>query len=41
MVAAVQFQTYTVEKFLCLDLPEGQEYELVNGIVTPMSEPSI
>ncbi len=40
MVAASQFQTYTVEEFLRLDLPEGQEYELVNGIVTPMSEPS-
>lgn len=40
MVAAVQFQTYTVEEFLSLDLTEGQEYELVNGIVTPMSEPS-
>lgn len=40
MVAAVQFQTYTVEEFLRLELPEGQEYELVNGIVTPMSEPS-
>jgi Uma2 family endonuclease len=40
MVAAVQFQTYTVEEFLDLELPEGQEYELVNGIITPMSEPS-
>lgn len=40
MVTAVQFQTYTVEEFLNLDLPEGQEYELVNGIIAPMSEPS-
>lgn len=40
MVAAVQFQTYTVEEFLNLELPEGKEYELVNGIITPMSEPS-
>lgn len=40
MVAAAQFQTYTVEEFLTLELPEGQEYELVNGIITPMAEPS-
>lgn len=40
MVAAVQFHTYTVEEFLNLELPEGKEYELVNGIITPMSEPS-
>lgn len=40
MVAAVQFQTYTVEEFLKLDLPEAQEYELLNGAITPMSEPS-
>jgi Uma2 family endonuclease len=40
MVTAVQFQTYTVEEFLHLNLPEGQEYELINGIVTPMPEPS-
>jgi len=40
MVTAVQFQTYTVEEFLNLYLPEGQEYELVNGIIAPMSEPS-
>lgn len=40
MVAAVQFQTYTVEEFLNLDLPEGQEYELVNGIIVPIAEPS-
>ncbi|GAA6622649.1 Uma2 family endonuclease [Scytonema sp. NUACC26] len=40
MVAAVLFQTYTVEEFLSLDLPEGQEYELINGVVITMSEPS-
>jgi Uma2 family endonuclease len=40
MVTTIQFQTYTVEEFLKLDLPEGQEYELINGIITPMSEPS-
>lgn len=40
MVAAVQFQTYTVEEFLQLELPEEQEYELLNGMITPMSEPS-
>lgn len=40
MVAAAQFQTYTVEEFLTLELPEGQEYELTNGIITPMAEPS-
>jgi Uma2 family endonuclease len=39
-MVAVQFQTYTVEEFYRLDLPLCQEYELVNGIVTPMSEPS-
>ena len=39
MVAAVQFQTCTVEEFLHLDLPEEQEYELINGIITPLSEP--
>lgn len=40
MVATVRFQTYTVEEFLNLNLPEGQEYELVNGIIVPMAEPS-
>ena len=40
MVSTLQFQTYTVEEFLTLDLPEGQEYELINGVITPMSEPS-
>ncbi len=39
-MVAGQFQTYTVEEFLNLELPEGQEYDLVNGIITPMSEPS-
>ena len=40
MVAAVQIQNYTVEEFLNVDLPAGQEYELINGIITLMSEPS-
>ena len=40
MVAAVQIQNYTVEEFLNVDLPVGQEYELINGIITLMSEPS-
>lgn len=40
MVAAVQFQTYSVEEFLNLDLPEGQEYELIDGTIVPMAEPS-
>lgn len=40
MVAAVQFQTYTVDEFLRLDLPEGSEYELINGVITPVAEPS-
>jgi len=40
MVVAVQFQTYTVEEFLKLDLPEGQEYELIDGRISVMAEPS-
>lgn len=40
MVVAVQFQTYTVEEFLNLDLPEGQEYELIDGRISVMAEPS-
>ena len=40
MLTTIQFQTYTVEEFLALELPEGQEYELINGVITPMSEPS-
>ena len=40
MAAAVQIQNYTVEEFLNVDLPAGQEYELINGIITLMSEPS-
>lgn len=40
MTAAIQLQTYTVEEFLELDLPEGQKYELINGIIVPMAEPS-
>jgi hypothetical protein len=33
-MAAVQLQSYTVEEFLKLDLPEGQEYELHGGIIS-------
>ena len=40
MLAAIQSHIYTVEEFLDLDLPEGQEYELIDGIVVPMAEPS-
>jgi len=40
MLAAIQSHIYTVEEFLELDLPEGQEYELIDGIVVPMAEPS-
>ncbi|MCL1468604.1 Uma2 family endonuclease [Argonema galeatum] len=40
MVVAAQFQTYTVEEFLNLDLPEGQEYELIDGRISVMAEPS-
>lgn len=40
MVAAVQFPTYTVDEFLKLDLPKGQEYELLGGVIVPMAEPS-
>lgn len=40
MTAAIQLQTYTVEEFLELDLPEGQKYELINRIIVPMAEPS-
>jgi Uma2 family endonuclease len=39
-MVALQYQNYTVEEFLELDLPEGQEFELINGIITPMAEPS-
>ncbi|MFB2923020.1 Uma2 family endonuclease [Aerosakkonema funiforme] len=40
MPVALQFQTYTVEEFLNLDLPEGQEYELIDGRISVMAEPS-
>lgn len=39
-MVALQYQDYTVEEFLALDLPEDSQYELVDGIITPMSEPS-
>jgi Uma2 family endonuclease len=40
MVTAIQLQTYTVDEFLELDLPEGQTYELISGVIVPMAEPS-
>lgn len=40
MVTAILSYVYTVEEFLALNLPEGQEYELINGIAVPMAEPS-
>ncbi|HEY9783092.1 MAG TPA: hypothetical protein V6D09_23490 [Leptolyngbyaceae cyanobacterium] len=40
MDTAIQSHIYTIEEFLALDLPEGQEYELIDGIVVPMAEPS-
>lgn len=40
MVTTIQLQTYTAEEFLDLDLPVGQEYELMGGIIVPMAEPS-
>lgn len=40
MVAPVQFQTYTAEELLELDLPEGQEYELQSGVIVPIVKPS-
>ena len=40
MVTAILSYIYTAEEFLDLDLPEGQEYELIDGIVVPMAEPS-
>lgn len=40
MIAAIPLQTYTAEEFLELDLPEGQKYELINGIIVPMAESS-
>mgnify|MGYP002777015340 FL=1 len=40
MVTTIQVQTYTVDEFLELDLPEGKTYELINGVIVPMAEPS-
>lgn len=40
MVAAFQLQVLSVEEFLGLDLPENWEYELRDGIIVPMAEPS-
>jgi Uma2 family endonuclease len=40
MYTDIQPQTYTLEEFLALDLPEDREYELVDGIIVPMAQPS-
>jgi Uma2 family endonuclease len=40
MVTAIQIKTYTVDEFLELDLPEGKTYELINGVIVPIAEPS-
>jgi Uma2 family endonuclease len=40
MVTAIQVQTYTVDEFLALELPDGKTYELINGVIVPMAEPS-
>jgi Uma2 family endonuclease len=40
MDATTQSQTYTVEQFLKLDLPEGQAYEPIDRIVVPMAKSS-
>ncbi len=40
MVAAFQVQVLSVEEFLELDLPDNREYELRDGIIVPMAEPS-
>ncbi|NHC36437.1 Uma2 family endonuclease [Scytonema millei] len=40
MLTDRQLQTYTLEEFLELDLLEDGEYELINGILVPMAQPS-
>ena len=40
MVAAFQLQVLSVEEFLGLDLPDNREYELRDGTIVPMAEPS-
>jgi Uma2 family endonuclease len=40
MVAAFQVQVLTAEEFLALELPDSHEYELRDGIIVPMAEPS-
>ncbi|MDV2991505.1 MAG: hypothetical protein N4J56_001159 [Chroococcidiopsis sp. SAG 2025] len=40
MLTDPQLQIYTVEEFIRLDLPEDGEYELINGILVPMAQPS-
>ena len=40
MTAQLEFYRYTAAEFLQLDLDESLEYELRDGIITPMAEPS-
>lgn len=40
MVAASQVQALNVEEFLELELPDSNEYELRDGVIVPMAEPS-
>ncbi|WNZ21647.1 Uma2 family endonuclease [Leptolyngbya sp. NK1-12] len=40
MVAAFQLQVLNVEEFLALELPDSHEYELRDGVIVPMAEPS-
>lgn len=40
MLTAFQVQILSVEEFLELDFPDNREYELRDGIIIPMAEPS-
>lgn len=40
MVAAFQVQVLNAEEFLELELPDSHEYELRDGVIVPMAEPS-
>lgn len=40
MLTAFQVQILSVEEFLELDFPDNREYELRDGIIVPMAEPS-
>lgn len=40
MVAAFQVQVLSAEEFLELELPDSHEYELRDGVIVPMAEPS-